>query len=356
MKKIFSFLAAFAIATNVAASTGSDLLQRLEKLQAKGVMFGHQDDPVYGCSWKWDEGRSDVLETAGDYPAIMGFDLGGLELGWEKNLEGVPFDRMQKEIVAQHERGGIITISWHAYNPTNDENSWFQPAGNAVTSILPGGALQPKYDKWLDKVVAFLAACKDKEGNVVPVIFRPWHEMSGGWFWWGATACTSQEYRQLFQYTHKYMTEKGCDNIVWAFSPNLADKEDVEHYMQFYPGDEYVDLIGIDVYQFSADNKVYQDNLRRELDVVKAVGEKQKKLIALTETGYQNVPDPQWFTQTLLPVVKEYPISYVLLWRNAWDNPKENYVAAPGKPTVKDFKKFCKDKKVLMCKDIKKTR
>ena len=152
------------------------------------------------------------------------------------------------------------------------------------------------------------------------------------------------------------MTEKGCDNIVWAFSPNLADKEDVEHYMQFYPGDEYVDLIGIDVYQFSADNKVYQDNLRRELDVVKAVGAKQKKLIALTETGYQNVPDPQWFTQTLLPVVKEYPISYVLLWRNAWDNPKENYVAAPGKPTVKDFKKFCKDKKVLMCKDIKKTR
>ena len=50
MKKIFSFLAAFAIATNVAASTGSDLLQRLEKLQAKGVMFGHQDDPVYGLS------------------------------------------------------------------------------------------------------------------------------------------------------------------------------------------------------------------------------------------------------------------------------------------------------------------
>ena len=87
--------------------------------------------------------------------------------------------------------------------------------------------------------------------------------------------------------------------------------------------------------------------------MVKKVGENRKKLIALTETGYNNIPDSTWFTQTLLPVLKEYPICYVLLWRNAWDNPTENYIAAPGKPSEQDFKEFYKDPKTLFVKDIK---
>ena len=47
---------------------------RLQKLLNKGIMLGHQDDPMYGTTWKWDEGKSDVLLTTGDYPAVMGFD------------------------------------------------------------------------------------------------------------------------------------------------------------------------------------------------------------------------------------------------------------------------------------------
>ena len=85
---------------------------------------------------------------------------------------------------------------------------------------------------------------------------------------------------------------------------------------------------------------------------VKKVGKKRKKLIALTETGYNNVPDPTWFTETLLPVLKEYPLCYVLLWRNAWDQPTENYIAAPGKPSEQDFKRFYEDGKTLFVKDI----
>ena len=99
MKKIILFLAVFAIVANAAASLRSELLKRLEKIQEKGIMLGHHDDPVYGTTWKWEEGRSDILETAGDYPAIMEFDLGGLELGWDKNLDKVPFERIHKEIV-----------------------------------------------------------------------------------------------------------------------------------------------------------------------------------------------------------------------------------------------------------------
>lgn len=80
-------LAALAIATSSVAASRQPaikLINRLAQIQKQGVMIGHQDDPMYGCSWSWEEGRSDVKEVCGDYPAVMGFDLGDLELGKDK--------------------------------------------------------------------------------------------------------------------------------------------------------------------------------------------------------------------------------------------------------------------------------
>lgn len=119
------------------SSSAKQLLDRLRLLQDQGIMVGHQDDPVYGTTWKWDEGKSDVLLTTGDYPAVMGFDLGKLELDSKENLDGVPFDRMRQEIIAQFKRGGIITLSWHPWNPVTGENAW-DPKGDAVNAILEG--------------------------------------------------------------------------------------------------------------------------------------------------------------------------------------------------------------------------
>ena len=102
------------------------LLDRLVKIQKRGYMYGHQDDPFYGITWNWDEGRSDTYELVGDYPAVMGFDLGGIEVGDLKNLDSVPFNRIRQEIIAHHERGGIITISWHPRNPLLGTTAWIE--------------------------------------------------------------------------------------------------------------------------------------------------------------------------------------------------------------------------------------
>ena len=350
---VLTALAACTSKAPVAEEKAADkLLSRLAQLQERGIMIGHQDDPVYGTSWKWDEGRSDVLEVCGDYPAVIGFDLGKIELGGAENIDGVPFDRMRKEIIAHHERGGIITLSWHAWNPVTGENSW-DTTGVAVRAVLAEGETAQKFGSWLKTVADFINSLKTADGEKVPVIFRPWHEMSGSWFWWGSQTCTPEQYRQLYMLTYNTLNEAGCDNIVWAYSPNLNDgAETEEDYMKYYPGDEAVDIVGIDIYQFDPDKTIYQNNLRKELSVVEAVGEKHQKIVALTETGYQNVPDSLWFTGCLLPVLKEYPLSYVLIWRNAWDKPEENYIAAPGKATVEDFKNFYADPHTLFCKDI----
>ena len=83
------------------------------------------------------------------------------------------------------------------------------------------------------------------------MIFRPWHEMNGGWFWWGANSCTPEQYKMLYIKTYVTLMKADCDNIVWAWSPNLSDKKDVDSFLRCYPGGDFVDLIGVDIYEFA---------------------------------------------------------------------------------------------------------
>ncbi|MGI6232714.1 MAG: glycoside hydrolase family 26 protein [Prevotella sp.] len=351
-KKIMSLLMVMLISTigATAKSPARKLLNRLKSLQRVGIMVGHQDDPVYGTTWKWDEGRSDVKDVCGDYPAVMGFELGSIELGQAKNLDNVPFDRMRREIMAQHERGGIVTLSWHPWNPVTGKNAW-DPTGNAVSAVLPGGDKHELFNQWLDIVANFLDSLRTPDGKRIPVIFRPWHEMSGDWFWWGKGRCTDEEYRQLFRYTYDRLVRyHHLDNLVWCYSPNGG----VENYLERYPGDKYIDLLGIDFYDFDADDAKYTAGLTKELNRLTKIGKEHKKLVTLSETGSQRLPNACWFTQVLWPVIKNYPLSYVLFWRNAWDNPKEMYMAAPGHATAPDFRKFYEMKHTLFINDIRK--
>lgn len=355
MRKILFTAIAAMVALCAGAQNGTpaaELLARMERMQWRGVMLGHQDDPMYGTTWKYEAGRSDVKDVCGDYPAVMGFDLGKIEYGSERNLDGVPFSLMRDEIRAQHERGGIVTLSWHPGNPATGGNSW-DAKGRAVGKLLPGASLASVCDEWLGRVADFIGSLKDKDGRRIPVIFRPWHEMNGAWFWWGCDSCTPEEYRRLYIHTHDFLTARGLDNIVWAYSPNLSNGTPTEEsYLLYYPGDRYVDLLGTDVYQQSADNASYRADVRKELKVVTAVGRSRGKLTALTETGHRGVPYERWFTECLLPVITEFPISYVLLWRNAWDNPEENFCAAPDKAVAPDFVKFHDYASTLFIKDV----
>ena len=159
------------------------LIERLAKLQKRGYMYGHQDDTFYGITWDWDEGRSDTYELVGDYPAVMGFDLGGIEKGDLKNLDSVPFTRIRQAIIDHHARGGIVTISWHPRNPMLGTTAWIEndiKAYDAATdalrrinqhdmaarvpnpkhtvkAVIPGGVCHPLFNEWLKRVTDFLA-------------------------------------------------------------------------------------------------------------------------------------------------------------------------------------------------------
>src|SRR5947209_20201067 len=123
------------------------LFVNLRRLAGKALLFGHQDDLAYGVQWFNEPGRSDVKETAGSYPAVYGWDAGGLEADLGANLDSVAFERQRGWIAEGYRRGGVVTLSWHMRNPVSGGNAWDTTV--AVPAILPGGAQHERYMLWL---------------------------------------------------------------------------------------------------------------------------------------------------------------------------------------------------------------
>lgn len=325
------------------------LLANLKKTSSRGIMFGHHDDTVYGIGWEGDEGRSDVKSVCGDYPAVISFDLGELELGNETNLDKVSFEKIRKEIVNQYRRGGLVSLSWHARNPKTGGDAWDVSDKTVVKSILPGGENHRKFAAWLDGVASFLNSLQTDEGTKVPVLFRPWHEHTGSWFWWGENLCTPEEYKALWHMTADSLRAKGVNNALYAYSPG-AEPEDTAQYLKRYPGDELIDVVGFDTYQFDRD--MFLAGLNRALAVTDTVAKARDKVIAVTEIGYEGIPDARWWTGTLLPALEKYPVAYVLVWRNAREKTTHYYAPYPRQTSAEDFVEFYNNPKTLFSADV----
>ena len=359
MKRIVCLSMALAL---TACSTGNKkpmetpkdlLVHRLFQYAENGqIAYGHQDDLAYGHNWRvidWENDaleRSDVKAVTGKYPAMVGFDLGGIELADSCNLDGVPFGLIRKAALTHIERGGLVTLSWHPRNPLTGESAWDVSSDQVVKSILPGGEKHAEFMVWLQRAADFVESLGE-----VAVIFRPWHENTGNWFWWCQNVCSVREYQELYRMTWLYFTkERGLTNLLWCYSPNAPFTPE---FMERYPGDEFVDIIAADLYEFIGPDGMGESGarfaamLKDMLTKLAAIGMEHHKLMALSETGLEGLPDTKWWTEVLYPAIKEYPISYVLTWRNAWNQPGHFYAAWEGFEGAPDFKAFSELEQVV---------
>jgi len=348
-----------ALVDRAATAETRALFVNLRRLASRAVLFGHQDDLAYGVQWFGEPGRSDVKETAGSFPAVYGWDVGGLEIDRDAgaNLDAVPFERQRGWIAEGYRRGGVITLSWHMRNPVTGGNAW--DTTQAVAAILPGGAQHEHYKRWLDRFADYAKSLRASgrwaEGGevLVPVIFRPFHETSGGWFWWGARHATAEQYRQLWRFTVEYLRDRrGVHNLLWAYSTDVFDSK--QAYLERYPGDAYVDVLGFDDYQSVRSPATRAVFARRLRDIVE-LAEARGKIAALTETGVETVPDSLWWTGTLLAGIKSDSvarrIAWVLVWRNATFEREHRYhffAPYPGHASAADFVRFTEDPLVLL--------
>ncbi|MDE5702546.1 MAG: glycoside hydrolase family 26 protein [Bacteroides sp.] len=335
--------------SSIRTAETENLLANLKKVSFRGFMFGHHDDTNYGIGWDGEEGRSDVKSICGDYPAVISFDLGHIELGDTVSLDNVPFNKIRKEILKQYARGGLSSLSWHLRNPLTGGDAWDVSDTTVVRSILPGGANHEKFAGWVSRVSHFMNSLQTESGVKIPVLFRPWHEHTGSWFWWGEKLCKTEEYKALWRMTVDILRNDGVNNVLYAYSPG-SEPQDTVQYLKRYPGDDLIDVIGFDTYQF--DQTTYLENMVKSLSIVDTIGKTHDKVIAITETGYEGIPDPKWWTGTLLPAIGDYPIAYVLVWRNARERITHFYAPYSGQVSAEDFVTFYNHPKTLFAADV----
>jgi mannan endo-1,4-beta-mannosidase len=340
------------------------LYQNLIQLMDKGTMFGAQIPTEYGLDGgvKWyDDGtasQSDTKFLTGSHPAVCGWDITNIELSAEKNIDGEDFNVIRNHIIAAYNRGGVNTICWHCTNPVSMGTAW--DGTRAVYSIIPGGANHEMFKGWLDNVADFFKTLKTPDGELIPLIFRPWHEHTGSGFWWGKGNASQQEFVALWQFTVDYMrNDKGLHNLIFAYSPDMTHIYSRDAYMEYWPGDDYVDILGLDAYD--RDGADYGHKCLQLCRLCNVIAGERGKIFALTETGLENnnpeeskYYNKKWWTRMLYKVVSGERISFALVWRNG-GLPSEGshyFNAWRGCYSEDDFMTFAAKEDVLFENDL----
>ncbi len=319
------------------------LYANLWNIANQGVMFGHHDYPSYGIGWRGDKDRSDVKDIVGSHPAVYSLDMHNIN------------DRKIELLKDAHHRGGISMLVWHQNNPLTEGPGKKYPVGTAwdntkvVDQILTEGSeMNIKYKKRLDKVAEALTKMVDDNGKPIPVIFRPLHEHTQTWNWWGRSATTDEEFVAFWRFIVSYLRDtKDIHNVIYAISPQMDEvyPDAVGRLLFRWPGNEWVDFVGMDCYH-GRNTKAFISNVKAMDEVRKIVN----KPVGVTETGLENNHKADYWTVDVLPALKGHHCSMVVAWRN--DNPRHAYGPYPSDASADDFKLFYQDSFTIFENDL----
>lgn len=339
------------------------LLENMAFIGKTNVLFGMHDATAYGINaggtnW-WDDGtgsKSDPKVLVGSHPAVFSMDFYDV-------VEGGNTSRIQTLCKQAYNEGGILTMCWHQNRIDGLGDSW-KNSPAILNTMLPGGVNNSKYNAKLDIIANFANTLRNAKGEAIPFIFRLYHEQDGNWFWWGKGNCTTADFTTLWKYTVGYLRDsKNVHNILYAYSPDGNQFSTKADYLAIYPGDSYVDILGLDFY-FGTGDQNEINKLRDRLTYIVEYATEKNKISALTEAGDRlgwganGAPDdlliPNWYTRCILGAIKATEptkkISYFATWRNA--SPVHHFVPYPGHSAVADFQAFYNDPITMFLNDL----
>jgi mannan endo-1,4-beta-mannosidase len=233
-----------------------------------------------------------VISITGKTPVVWGFELRN-GIGWEPTID---------EAIRQHDQGAILTGMSHMSRPFDGpdvhRSTWQKLTDEQWEEMLtPGTELYGLLITRMDKIADGLLKLQE---NNIPVLWRPFHEMNGVWFWWGNRP-GPEGFERLWKLMYdRYTHHHGLNNLIWVWNPNAPrDWEDDEayDYHLFYPGHEYVDVLAADVYKNDFKQSHHDDMLALA----------NGKPIALGEVG--ELPSPE--------ILEQQPMwTWFMCWAN----------------------------------------
>lgn len=331
------------------------LFNNLWKLSKNHTLFGHQHDTQYGHGWFGDANRSDVKSVTGSYPAVIGVDFSDFSGRGPDAAEKAKAD-VRQNVIDTYNRGGVTTACWHFNNPLSKGGFyWVDSLSKAsVQDLIPGRIANNQYKEILKGIGDWAHTIRGADGKLVPIIFRPFHENDGDWFWWGRSHTKQQDFVTVWRFTVSYLRDSlGVHNFIYAFSPDAKFNTEAA-YLERYPGDGYVDMLGMDDYTDMGRDRYDLLTAAKKLKIISDYAINHGKLSAFTETGLETIPNPTWWTETLLKTMKtnKMRLCYVLVWRNDRSSPTHFYAPFPGQKSVPDFVNFYNDPYTLFEKDL----
>lgn len=327
------------------------LYANLWNIQQTGFMFGHHDDLTYGRYWQNEDNRSDTKDVCGDYPGVYGVDFAEI-MDDRAESQAAANNIRRRSIIEARQRGMVILACAHLNNPLTGGDAWDNSRNDVAKQILTqGSATQQKFNTWLNRLAEFVKGLKDDRGNLIPIIFRPFHEHTQDWSWWGNACTTEQEFIDLWRYTVNYLRNAGVHQFIYAISPQMDSPKTESDFTYRWPGDEYVDFIGMDCY-----NGGVATTLSVNLRMMQSVAAKKHKPCGVTETGVEGFSDPKYWTQQILMPAEGRKISMIVTWRNKFVNGDETdrhfFSVYPGHPSESDFVRFYNSPQTLFSKDL----
>ncbi len=261
------------------------------------------------CGWSGAatlDGAAKIHRATGQWPAIVGLDY----CAWVAGQPAINTSQPNQLAKAYWRDGGLVGISWHAPNPSG---GGLKDKGPKLSDLLVPG--HPAHKLWMQSLDRVAAGLQDLQQAGVVVIWRPLHEMNGGWFWWGAQepADFIAVWRHMFDY---FTREKKLHNLIWAYAPNHGKRT-----ADYYPGDAYTDLTGVDAY---TDN-INPERIRGYPEVAR-LG-RPHGFTEFGPHGASNPPGDFDFRLLLDGIAKNFPDArHFLCWDAKW-NPAENKFA-----------------------------
>ena len=324
--------------------------------ESESVIFGHEND-LTAKAGALTTSKSDVYDITKSISGVYGLDaqmLNGDEYTADQYAKDYPDEakpangievaaRLSNKVI---EQGALVTLAAHMPNfslvkQNENYNSGVDPiykkwdfsgytapdaSNDVMNQILPGGKYNAQYTAYLDMIAEY---AKQVNGTIQ---FRPFHEGTGSWFWWGAAYCDAETYKSVWRYTVEYLRDtKNVHNLLYVYSPSNTGSGSEAALKTRYPGDGYVDIIGFDMYDSKPSaTGTWMNAFKEQLAVVDAFAKKHGKLSIVAETGASNDPEPgssqtallkqgngnkDWYNQ-VLDIVSQSQASYFLVWAN----------------------------------------
>ena len=233
------------------------LLEYIYSISGKQIITGQHCAPLVGSTR-----LSVVHRMTKHYPALFGQDFGFSYPGY---WDGINFrQQIVDEAIRRHYEGFIITLMWHAVPPTQDEPVTFRESIQSDLTdqewndlVTPGTEINERWKSQVDVIAWFLKQLRYAD---VPVLWRPYHEMNGDWFWWGKKE-GENGYKKLWRMMYdRFVNFHDLNNLIWVYNCNEV-KENVDPYPTYFPGDDVVDIFATDVYSEGYNQENYDQIL-----------------------------------------------------------------------------------------------